>query len=382
MIFHGYEGYNIKWLNNSFFSSSSHNYNSKLCESSPWMVPDTAYIRMHDGSDTNEWLESYNRDKSFYELPDIAKRLYTPKQGDTLYFDKSCTIPRIKCEGTWNRTIKMVKADVVVTPNVSRLESIQNCAVFVDDVNKTIAIIRRVDSPIPTQGQTFDSWFQLRKHKVNAVSLNNDLNKAVLAELSNTELTYIGTLFICKPKDRFVFDIIDGIYPRIICEQDLLHLLSKDEEKFTADFTESLIDMLNSKDGESVHQGMRILASMDYTHYPSIAKYILSTTETNWARFKPFNSAVRFMLNSLGSSRSPFSAVTVEEFSIAHDIFKKIIEHSLTGFIDSLQRETNMVLGIPFDVSITHKDINTEALSDEISSEEFEDEQIDEIMND
>ena len=170
--------------------------------------------------------------------------------------------------------------------------------------------------------------------------------------MANSMCVFVGKLFAYRQKDQWFFDVLDGVYPRVTQESTLLQLLGGEEEKFTPDFVEGLIELLNSKDHDSVHQGMRVLANMDYAHYPSVTKYILGRTEQNWGKHKPFNSAVRFMLNSLGRYYKPFTSVTPEEFSIAHDILIAIIKDEINQCISSIRAGTNLMVDIDYSLGL------------------------------
>lgn len=348
-MMYGYEDYFIQWMSARYFSAGTrYSYTYDLFGGKPYRLDSTSKLRMADDSETNKWLYSYSSARAcgFFELPSIAPKVHVPKDGETLFFDKACSIPRIKCEGKWQRTIKITKADVVVVPRIGSPESYDDVTVFADDSNKILYVLAfNREPPIkPIIGQSFGEWHELCKSNINSSSLNKVENRQAVQKAFNAVCIFHGTLFAYKAKHQFIFDIIDGLYPRIVCEDSLLQLLGSEEERFTPDVVESLVELLNSKDKESVHQGLRVLASMDYAHYPSITKYILKMTQNNWSQHRPFNSAVKFMMSSLGSPYCPFEHVTVDEFLMARDIFNKIIELEVNGCLAGLQRQTNLVI--------------------------------------
>lgn len=365
-MMYGYEDYAIQWLNPSYFSTNNA-WSCYLSKGEPYRVDSLTRLRMADDSETNEWLNGYNRSNSFFGLPSIAPKTCVPVDGATLFFDKACTIPRIKCEGKWRRTIKVTKADVVVVPKVTFLNSYSGTTIFADEKSKTLYILA-YSSNIPVKpiiGQPFGEWHELCKSSISYKNLSNQENRELVQKAFDAVCIFKGTMFTYKAKHQFIFDIIDGLYPRIVCEDTLLQLLGSEEERFTPEFVESLIELLNSKDKESVHQGLRVLSSMDYTHYPSIAKYILKMTEGNWGKHRPFNSAVKFMMNSLGSWYSPFSNVTPDEFLIAHDIFNKIIETEVNNCLVALQHQTNLVIKTKIDIDTALPESTSEQPSEE-----------------
>lgn len=352
-MMYGYEDYFIQWLNPSYFNTNN-NWGCNLATGKPYGVDSLTRLRMADSSEADKWLcnNSYGRSKSFFDLPSIAPKVHVPDDGETLFFDKFCTIPRIKCEGKWQRTIKVTKADVIVVPKVTSLDTYEGTTIFVDEKSRALYIFA-YGSHIPVKpiiGQPFGEWHELCKGYIGYKNLSNQQNRELVQKAFDAVCIFNGTIFAYKAKHQFIFDIIDGLYPRIVCEDALLQLLGSEEERFTPEFVESLIELLNSKDKESVHQGLRVMSSMDYAHYPSIAKYILKMTENSWSKHRPFNSAVKFMMNSLGSLYNPFESVTPNEFLIARDIFNKIIEKEVNDCLAAFQCRTNLVIEARIDI--------------------------------
>lgn len=372
---YGYDGFTIQWLNGNYFNSSSRYGNSRygLIDSAPWRVRDSYDFRVHDGSEAHQWLSTprYGKEPSFVDLDIIKQKLYVPNQGETLFFDKACTIPRIKCEGTWKRSIRVAKADTVVIPNSIPSIYSYDVVLFVNTTYNTISILRGLDSSVvkPVIGQPFDEWHELAKGRVSQESLTYPANQEAVRRIASSVCVFIGKLFAYRKKDQWLFDVFDGIYPKITQEGTLLQLLGSEEERLTPDFVESLIELLNSKDRDSVHQGMRTLANLDYAHYPSVTKYILQRTEGNWDKHKPFNSAVKFMLNSLGQYHNPFTNVTPEEFSIAHDILIAITRDEINQHIARIRADTNLVVDIDYNLELRL----LEELSSNDVTEEVED---------
>lgn len=81
------------------------------------------------------------------KLDAVKDKEYIPKQGDTLYFDKKCKIPRIKIEGIWNRTTKIEKADVVVIPKIDDYQILHDYLIFCDE-NAKVLYLGHVDSKL------------------------------------------------------------------------------------------------------------------------------------------------------------------------------------------------------------------------------------------
>lgn len=302
-------------------------------------------------------IGSYRVDvKDIMKLPEFASRFYTPKPGDTLYFDKGCTIPRIKCEGTWKRTVKIHNADVVVIPYPERIEK-DEYAVFVNPVQQKVFMMRLwSDRPSGLMvGATIGHLVNeaRRLGKLSKKYTNSSAYRATVDAVSDASCVFIGEVFTYIEREQFIFNVLDGLYPRIVFEADLMKLLGSEEEKFDSEFLTNMLELLSSKDRDTVHHGMRILASMDYTHYPSVTKYILNETRSNWESHKPFNSSVKFMLDRVEGIGSPFDKVTAEEFTLAKPIFEDIVRIRIEQSMRALQQQTNMKIEHTFDVSIT-----------------------------
>lgn len=357
-MIYGYDGFSIQWLSGSYFNSQSRygNYKFDLVGTAPWQVREHYNFRMHDGSEAHRWLSTprYGKEVTFADLDIIKQKLYVPSPGDTLFFDKACTIPRIKCEGTWKRSIRIAKADTVVIPDNTPPIYSYDVALFLNTTRHTISILRDLDKSVvqPVVGQSFDEWHELAKSAVNRESLNYPSNQEAVRQIASSVCIFVGELFAYRQKDQWLFDVFDGIYPKITQEGTLLQLLGSEEERFTPDFVEGLIELLNSKDRDSVHQGMRVLANMDYTHYPSVTKYILQRTKSNWDKHKPYNSAVKFMLNSLGQYHNSFTDVTPEEFFIAHDILVAITRDEINQHISRIRANTNLIVDIDYSLEL------------------------------
>lgn len=353
MTLFGYEGYTIKIISSYFFNTAKNSYISRFVSDYWVRNSNKTLIRPVEPDSPYKELVEWHSVKGLNNLELFTSKKYMPKEGETLYFDKSCTIPRIKCEGRWKRTIKLFKADVVVVPEIEKMDSHDSCAIFVDSSRNAIWILDNVNNlAMPCSvGDTVESVIHNHRKLINGASLTDSANYTEIMKASDAVCIFVGPLLTYQENQQYIWNIIDGIYPKIVFENDLLQDLGTEEEKFTADTVQALTELLSSRDSDSVHQGMRVLANMDYTHYPAITTYILDKTESNWEHFKPYNSAVKFMMESLGYkahySRNVFSNVSREEFALAKNILVNIIKKDIDGEIQSIRRTTN--LQIPFE---------------------------------
>lgn len=192
-----------------------------------------------------------------------------------------------------------------------------------------------------------------------------------------SKLIYKGDIVAFPEDNTYAYDIIDGIIPKFIFENKLISLIDRLDEKFDAETVDGIISLLESKDDESVKMGMRTLANMDYTHYISIARYILYKTEHNWNKHKPFNSAANFMLDNIYKgtrSATPFSNVTKEEFELCKPIIESIIKGELRDTVSCLCYRTNLKLDFTYDVKVSYPENKPDesGFSDEDVKEMFE----------
>lgn len=354
----GYSNHQIFWLNNSYFSFDPLNVISKhyLFTHAPWYYSTKkSTIRLITSSEYEELVKIQKAisSKKYYELSDIKSKIVKPEFGDTIYFDPNCTIPRIKCNEHWKRTIKLINATTVIVPTPAYgLEFFKNLIIFEDKEQQKLYLLPNLTFvDLPALGQTFESWH----NSVSTISPNSRNLKENIEYFENIKhitCCYVGKAICYEPKHEAIFKIFDGIYPFIFPETELLPLIKEEDQAFTMETVTGLIDLLLSPDKASVHQGLRILASMDYAHFPSITKYILKETSRSWSQHKPFNSSVKFMFDSIYKLQEPFTNVLPEEFELAKEIYKKQVHNSITRYISNIQSETNMKLDISFNIDI------------------------------
>lgn len=363
---YGYEGYQIIHFTDYFFNKDIWNvssYHTKFIsdygivwtgrKSCPFI------LRTEISKAIIEALTSHkDKEEKFMKLDAVRGKEYIPKQGDTLYFDKKCKIPRIKIEGIWNRTTKIEKADVVVIPKIEDYQTLNDYLIFCDE-NAKVLYLGNVNSKLSehlSEGMTMQQL-----HSIAFLGSSFAGNRAAKDEnyqrAKASKLIYRGDLVAFPEDNTYAYDIIDGIIPKFIFENKLISLIDRPDEKFDSESVEGLLSLLESKDTESVKMGMRTLASMDYIHYVSIARYILSKTEHNWQNYKPFNSAVNFMLDSIYKGHrttTSFSNVTKEEYELCKPIIKDIVKCELRDKVAALCKHTNLKLNITYNVSVSY----------------------------
>ncbi len=271
--------------------------------------------------------------------------------GMSLYFDSACDIPRAAGEKLWKRVVKLDKADLVVIPVPKGIKYSQCCAMF---INYRVGNIYIAEDAYNLGGDL--SLGHSLEHFVNksfdTAFLNSHSDSMTF--FGDAVCEYIGPMVFYPDCDEFIFKVLDGTYDKIIFEDDLMTAIGESGEKFSKESIESLVNMLSSHDEDSVHLGMRTLAAMDYMHHPACALYILNKTHYNWENHSPFNSAVKFMLNSLNYSYAThvFEHVTPEEFDIIKDYYTEHVKECIGRSMNNFKNHTDMQIDYTFTVSL------------------------------
>ncbi len=355
----GYEEFKIMWLNSYCFTSSIEPL--LLNEKHTLRYYNNQFLYIADDS-TIPLIDRVRKNNAAvgYDAPEIASRVCNPKPGQTLYFDKWCTIPRIKCASIWKRTTKLSKADVVVIPNIFYINKYRNVSVFLDSKSKTIYIVKEYDARYSAKtGQTLFEWYELNKHRASNANLSSQENIDAVRNIGSSVCIYTGDLYYTKNKYSFIFDVINGNYSKFISENKLMGLIDNEDNKFTKESIQSIIDLLSSSDKESVHQGMRILANLDYIHFPIVTSYILNRTRENWSKFNPFNSTVQFMLkNTKLKTFSLYLDITNKEIELLKDFIIEEVVYTITNSIKHKYCFQDKV-DIKCEVDVTIKDNET-----------------------
>ncbi len=374
IIFKGFEGYDVLRINDGIWHSKTNS----------WCPSFTHHLYLSGRSDTI--LRTVQNtpalhvlcsgSKAVKEDPVLSQQLYTFQKGDTLFFHKGCKIPKLNSDGNWKRAIKLDKAKAVVVPDIKRVTFMHDYAIFPFPETKTVYLMKADDPDREVNvGDTLGDVFNENGNTVYAGFFHRYSED--LDVLGKLKCTYRGDITTYSPSDEYVFDILDGTYKTFIYEKDLTRSIGGEGKEFTLDIVNSIKDMLNSDDKESVHLGMRMLAGLDYAHHPAITRYILKETERGWDRFKPFNSAVAYMMskdgvNFQGRWQEPFYEVMPEEFPLAKDIYISIVDDEMKSTLWSLNRATNMEVDCKFDINISMKDADGNVIGDYFPIEDEE----------
>lgn len=194
----------------------------------------------------------------------------------TLYFDKSCTFPRYKLEGTnFKRCIKIDKADYIVIPRNFKYWSFNTS-------NHKYKI--ETDKKIYLFGQ-------------DAYDIIPNKSEFNIELFEQTDYVYADT----KDMGYLVHNVLNVYNKPFIFEEDLDRLISETHlDKLDADTVNSIYEMMSSKDADSVELGCKLLSSFNVFDKSLTTSLLLFLTQDKWYYNKGSKSvAFKSMLQSL-----------------------------------------------------------------------------------
>lgn len=194
----------------------------------------------------------------------------------TLYFDKSCTFPRYKLEGTnFKRCIKIDKADYIIIPKNFKYWNF-NTSNYKYKIEE--------EKRIYLFGQ-------------DAYDIIPDKSEFNIELFEQTDYIYADTRDI----GYLVHNILNVYNKPFIFEEDLDRLISETHlEKLDADTINSIYEMMSSKDADSVELGCKLLSSFNVFDKSLTTSLLLFLTQDNWFCNKGSKSvAFKSMLQSL-----------------------------------------------------------------------------------
>lgn len=194
----------------------------------------------------------------------------------TLYFDKSCTFPRYKLEGTnFKRCIKIDKADYIIIPKNFKYWNF-NTSNYKYKIEE--------EKRIYLFGQ-------------DAYDLIPDKSEFNIELFEQTDYVYADTRDI----GYLVHNILNVYNKPFILEEDLDRLISETHlEKLDTDTINSIYEMMSSKDADSVELGCKLLSSFNVFDKSLTTSLLLFLTQDNWFCNKGSKSvAFKSMLRSL-----------------------------------------------------------------------------------
>ena len=214
----------------------------------------------------------------------------------TLYFDKSCTFPRYKLQGTdFKRCVKLDKADYIIIPDINKYR--------LYNTPSTLEYMLITEDNIYLYSKDFYDHYDELKQGIssNITHFLECYSKSVLTTAVSIALKYN------KP---------------LIYEADLDKIISKDLEKLDDESLMSIFEMMSSQDETSIELGCKLLASYDIYETRLASAMLLFLTQNNWIRNKGAKSvSFTSMLQNLKYPNYGFSNVDLvfQNFPISND---------------------------------------------------------------
>lgn len=355
----GFEDWSIRQLCSDFFKGADRNnhWYARLSESFySWYGKGSQQLRAVDDNGAYHKLASYKDQDSTMYIEPFASLRYVPREGDTIYFTPGCKFPRSRIKRNFKWTAEPTEADVAVLPTVRTIELHKDVYIFFLDRTKELFFLRAgssyydlSDDP-PEIGQTIKEYVDHRMPHIARKDFEYEDNVEELARIGDAVCRYYGNVISYDKVIEPIIDAINGIYPRIIFENDLLRFVNTDGlEKLTADLIESLDLQINSSDSATRCIGLKLLASMDYRNKPSVAKYLLRHID-QWKQDAYCSAGVEFMRKTLNISlrnywipdSEVYGHISSNEAPIMRDIIERECQKKIEKVIKDIQRDCNL----------------------------------------
>ena len=284
-----------------------------------------------------------------------------------LYVHSNCTLPRAKITQKYKRVLKPDAAHICVVPTITHSYRIYKMAIFANrEANKVFIIqmgfrwsqgqkivIGNDISYFATGSKITDINPNIRNYsfpetdylKMRASSQPRLYNYKNWLDLLDSSLVYYGPVLITKPQDRWVSDCMYNKMHDIISETTLLSSLEDNKgNDFCKEIYDNIVDMLNSKDLDTIGLGLRAIAELNYKKYYNTTLYLLNNAPARW-RDSPikYNVSVKYMLKYLGvwnyRSEKYTTETTQEDFDMMNSILLNEINKMNNNIITEFQRK-------------------------------------------
>lgn len=231
-------------------------------------VIDTNKTKINDWSYWNRLTFSPLEDKDVYiksSLEDLKKIQFsytTVKDNSCLYFGKTSKFPRHKLKDTTlKRCIKVEKSDIQVVGNITFNFLEYSSIIFSNEKEDFIVIPRHI--------YRYGNMDFSKNDYIDRIKENNEV-------LKNTNATYIGKITIL-PKLNFedLSNIENKVFNSIVTDKELDAFINKNAESLTIDTCDLLLDLLNSKDYQSMELGLKMLIGFNVNECPYTVKLLL-----------------------------------------------------------------------------------------------------------
>lgn len=283
-----------------------------------------------------------------------------------LYVHSNCTLPRAKITQKYKRVLKPDAAHICVVPTITHSYRIYQMAIFANrEANKVFIIqmgyrwsqgqkiiVGNDISYFATGSKITDINPNILKYsfpetdyfKMRASSQPRLYTYKNWVDLLDSSLVYYGPVLVTKPQDRWVSDCMYNKMHDIISETALLSSLEDKGNDFCKEIYDNIVDMLNSKDLDTIGLGLRAIAELNYKKYYNTTLYLLNNASQRW-RDSPikYNVSVKYMLKYLGvwnyRSEKYTTETTQEDFDMMNSILLNEFNKTKNNIITEFQRK-------------------------------------------
>lgn len=208
-------------------------------------------------AENTNWITKSKQDL----LKQIKNLVYTPKPGDTLFFDPEAVFPKFKlAESDYKRCIKLEKADAVVVPNVM---DINVCRYAIWETDKEYYIA----DP--------EGW-GIYRSEINTFGIQKFL--------ANHNLLTPDMKFVYEGECSIINDngveqkIIYGTYTQIVSDKELDTLVNTSCAELTTDEFKSIANLIYSPDNTNKDLALRLLNGYNINTAPKAIRFMLETS--------------------------------------------------------------------------------------------------------
>lgn len=328
------------------------------------LVEDYAYrswtIRMVDSPDEFSHLDiTMKFDESVFDVPGINKA--DLHNASRLYFDPACKIPRaVIARKKFKKALSPKDADAVIVPEYLYIHRYSKAAIFRRDDGGFIYLdlLQMPDAQINLD-MTIAEVYDLYSIPTDCMF---DDSKDIWNKYKDCKCVYVGATVWFDDNSRWMIKCLDGVYKSVVTEKELMKYLETEANDITEEMADTLMDMLSSKDSNTCLNGLKLMASLNYTKYQATCCYLLASSINGWCSKakKPYPTSVTFMFSvlkpRLANAMWALGNVTADELPIISKFVKKEIENSVNSMLRGWREDTNLDINFKYEVNIKQKE--------------------------
>lgn len=279
---------------------------------------------------------------NYYDEIDWEKMITNHKElvntAKSLYVYPQCKIPRKHVAEKYKKVLNPWLADAVVVPdNIVRNEVYTGRFFINEDAKKIFLFYDDYGTKFPAFEQGTKMYSILSNKHINELKvIAANYPNLYADEMLNAEFLGVYNYTVLGANENFKIDILNGTVPldKTIKEQNIMESLGNEENDITFEALDSIWDMLNSTDNDTVAAGIKALSSMDYIHYPLSIKFVLNHA-SNWVYNKATDTtAAKYMFNKIlgGTARAYVRLnenrdIEEKDWEILHQLVEKYFEY-------------------------------------------------------